>query len=282
MRLLRAVVALCAFSASVRADEARLVPAAGSTLTYRVVTTSKTSDKTIVFGEIYAYVVASSDGTVAEGAIRPIALLFGCRGHEDDADCIRAKTAPVAREEDGFTVVPVPAALADRLAAQSAIKWRAFIIEQRKATYLLSLAGRRSNEDFFAGDDPLIVANTMACDPAALAAFMPLGKAPEATISCKTSFERTGGRMKPMSNVASGSLDVSYAGTGRVSLPSGEWDVRKLSLKPTISPSGPMSAHTEIQFSDKLGAAVTTRSTAENSSGKFVTESDSVLIAVSP
>jgi hypothetical protein len=283
--LMRWTYAIAAFfgllAASAEAEEARLVPAAGSTLTYRLVTTTKTQDRTVVTGQIYAYLIASSDGTVAEGAIKPLALLFDCRGHEQEADCARVKTAPDVREENGFTVVPVPAAVADKLAAKSAFKLRAFIVEQRKAAYPTPARDAPSSEDLLDGDDPMIVATSMVCDPAALGAMTPLGKTPQATISCTNSSERSGGGVKPASGNGALSLDVSYQGEGRVSLPSGEWDVRKLSLKPTSS-NGSTSSHTEIQFSDKLGAAVKTHSTVEALGGKFTMETDSELIAVSP
>jgi hypothetical protein len=271
-------LAFCVLTTSALADEARLAPAAGSTLTYRVITTTKTQDKTIVTGQILAYRVASSDGVTAEGTIKLIALLFDCRGHESEPDCIDAKAKAAAHEENGLTVIPVPTATADRLAPKSTFKLHAFLFEERKVPVP---SGARL-EDFFNTDDPMIVSNVFHCDAAAFSAFLPLGKVQHATIPCQNSTERSGGSAKPTSGNSSLSLDVSYQGEARLTLPSGDWDVRKLSLKPILSTSAPASTHTEMQFSDKLGAPVKSHSTVEALKNKFETETDSELISVSP
>jgi hypothetical protein len=283
MRQLWFVAASCMLMANARADEARFVPAAGSTLTYRLVTTTKTQDKTVVAGQIYAYVVASSNGTVAERIIKPIALLLDCRGGELEVDCARLKARSDVREDNGLTLIPIPAAAAEKLAAKSAFRLRTFVLEQRKAAYPAPNHGW-SNDDFFNGDDPMIVENVVLCDPDALAAFTPLGKTPQGTVSCQIFFNRSGGGdgVKPISSNASMSLEIADLGEERVTLRSGEWDVRRLSLKQTaaLSSGGPV-AHNELQFSEKLGVSVKSRSTVEVSD-KVVSETDSELIAVSP
>src|SRR5579863_8658 len=175
MRLLLSVVVLSTIAATAaEADEARFAPAAGSALTYRSITTTKIRDRTITTGQIYTYQVASSDGTVAEGTIKPVALLFDCQGKDSEADCQRAKKAPNAHEENGMTVVPVPAEVADKLAAQSAFKLRAFIFELRKFANPFANP-KTAGDNVISADDPQVLTNAMQCDVDALAAFMPIG-----------------------------------------------------------------------------------------------------------
>lgn len=271
------LLAFCILASNAQAEEARLAPAAGSTLTYRVINTIKTQEKTTVSGQILAYRVVSSDGATSEGTIKLISLLFDCGKNEAQSDCATLKAKLETHEEDGLTVIPVPSATADKLASKSAFKLRAFLYEERK----LPIPSGAKLEDFFNTDDPLIVSNTLHCDVAALNAFLPLGNAQEATIPCQHSVERSGGSAKPTSGNSSLSLDVSYQGEGHIALPSGEWDVRKLSLKPILPSGVSASTLTEMQFSDKLGAPVKSHSTVETLNGKFVTETDSELISVS-
>ena len=286
MRLLFAMLALSVSAAVARADEARLVPAAGSTLTYRLIATTKLHDKTITTGQIYSYIVASSDGATAEGTIKPLALLFDCRESALDAECARAKKTPNAREENGLTVVPVPPEIGDQLAAKSAFKLRAFIVELRKFPAPLPADPKApSGDSLVSADDPLIVTNSMQCDAAALVAFTPIGKSPKATLACQTTFERSGwsaSGLMPITMSDSVSLEVSYLGEGRITLPSGEWDVRNLSMKQSSSRENRPGAVVETQFSDKLGAAVKTHVVADPLKGGIATETESELIAVSP
>jgi hypothetical protein len=285
MRLLFAMLALSVAAAAAKADEARLVPAAGSTLTYKLVATTKSHDKTITTGQIYSYIVASSDGATAEGTIKPLALLFDCRETALDAECARAKKSPNVREENGLTVVPIPPEIGDQLAAKSAFKLRAFIVELRKFPAPLPADPKAPSDSLVSADDPLVVTSSMQCDAAALLAFTPIGKSPETTLACQTTFERSGwsaSGVKPITMSDSVSLEVSYLGEGRITLPSGEWDVRNLTMKQMSSRESRPGAVVETQFSDKLGAAVKTHVVVDPLKGAIATETESELIAVSP
>jgi hypothetical protein len=285
MRLLFAMLALSVAAAAAKADEARLVPAAGSTLTYKLVATTKSHDKTITTGQIYSYIVASSDGATAEGTIKPLALLFDCREGALDAECARAKKTPNVREENGLTVVPIPPEIGDQLAAKSAFKLRAFIVELRKFPAPLPADPKAPSDSLVSADDPLVVTSSMQCDAAALLAFTPIGKSPETTLACQTTFERSGwsaSGVKPITMSDSVSLEVSYLGEGRITLPSGEWDVRNLTMKQMSSRESRPGAVVETQFSDKLGAAVKTHVVVDPLKGAIATETESELIAVSP
>jgi len=285
MRLLLAMLALCVSTAAVRAEEARLTPAAGSTLTYRLVATTKSKNKTITTGQIYSYIVASSDGTTAEGTIKPLALLFDCRSPALDAVCAQAKKAPDVHEESGLTVLPIPSEIGDKLAAQSAFRLRAFIVELRKFPAPLPPDPKAPGDGLVSAEDPLIVTTTTQCDTAALSEFLPIGKSPKATLACETTFERSGfaaSGVKPIKISDTVSLEVSYLGEGRATLASGPWDVRRLSMKQISSREDRPGAVVETQFSEKLGAAVTTRVAADPLKGGSVTETETELIAVSP
>jgi hypothetical protein len=285
MRLLFAMLALCALTTEAEAEEARLAPTAGATLTYRLVATTKSKDRTFTTGQIYSYLVATSDGTTAEGTIKPLALLFDCQDAALEAVCARAKKAPNAHDENGLTVVPIPAEIGDKLAAESAFRLRAFIVELRKFPAPKPPDPKAAGDSLISADNPLIVTTTTQCDPAALGDFLPIGKSPKATLACETTFERSGlsaSDVKPIKISDSVSLEVTYLGEGRTTLPSGEWDVRRLSMKQISSREDHPGAVVETQFSEKLGAAVKTRVVADPLKGGIVTETDTELIAVSP
>ncbi|MFZ2005197.1 MAG: hypothetical protein WAV02_08935 [Stellaceae bacterium] len=83
IRALAGAIALLAATGVAHADEVRTVPAPGIKLTYRLVSTIKTPTKTISTGQVYTYIVAKSDGTTAEGVIKPNAIIIPCEGESD-------------------------------------------------------------------------------------------------------------------------------------------------------------------------------------------------------
>lgn len=284
MRFMPFALPLLAIAATAHAEEARLAPAAGAKLTYRLVATTTSAEKTIVSGQIYTYSFTSSDGVVAEATIKLDAMLFDCNGREQEPFCGRVLKAPGARADGKLTLVPIPDDLGAALAKNTAFKVRYFIVEKRVISLPAVSGGADDADPLFNADDPLVTTNVMDCDYDALSSLPPTGAAQHATLSCRTSFERTGWAMygrKPATSTDTTKLDVIDFGVSQITLPSGTWDVRRLKLGLT-SNSGAQDMEGETRFSEKLGVAVKTRWTVAPKDGQSFTEFDSELIAASP
>ena len=273
---------LLATAATAQADEARMAPAAGSKLTYRMTAKTTTSaGRTTVTGQVYTYTFASSDGLAAEGTIKLDAMLFDCKGRDDEPFCGRVLKAPGARADGDLIRVPVPDDLARTLAKDSDFKVRYFVVEKRVSA-LPALTG--AGDALFNDQDLLVTTNVMDCDPEPLLALPPKGDAQHATLSCRTTFSRSGwiGQgSKPATSTDATKLDVIDFGVSSITLPSGTWDARRLKLS-LISTSGAQSLEGEARFSEKLGVAVQTRWIAAAPNGETMTEFTSELIATSP
>jgi hypothetical protein len=282
MRALFLVLSLLLAAAeTAQADEARLAPAAGSKLTYRMTAKTTTSaGRTTVSGQVYTYTFSSSDGVAAEGTIKLDAMLFDCKGRDEEPFCGRVLKAPGARADGDLILVPVPDDLAQSLAKDSVFKVRYFVVEKRVSA-LPALTG---GDALFNAEDPLVTTNVMDCDPESLLALPPKGDAQHATLTCRTTFSRSGWAAqgtKPATSTDATKLDVVDFGVSSIALPSGTWDARRLKLSLT-SNSGAQNMEGESRFSERLGVAVQTRWTAASPNGETMTEFVSELIATSP
>ena len=293
MRCLPALLTLLAGMAAAHAADDRLVPAAGTTFTFRIVSVTKTADRTITVGQVDRYAIASSDGTVAEGTIKPLALIYGCAaaatGKDEPAtgrDCTAALKAPGATRDGDLVTVPVPSDIGDNLAKQSALKYRYFISEQRKIAMPGPKDPKAADAGEFGPDPAFTLALGLQCDAAALQKFLPFGHVAALTIPCKQTLVRQPGpgtTLPPVDTAFDMSVELTDNGAGRVTVPFGDIDVRKLTLK-EMPTSGTQAVVTgDIAFSTRLGIAVKIHSTiAAASPSHVVVETDSELIAATP
>jgi hypothetical protein len=130
-----------------------------------------------------------------------------------------------------------------------------------------------------------LLINSQQCDPPGPEGLLPLGKVPKLTLNCDTTFERTAsrdGRFPDVTEHDSVSLEIAYSGDGWVTVPSGNWQVHKLSIKTT--PKGPnhRESETEILFSTELGATVRNHTIGTNPAAQSTTETTIELVSVSP
>ena len=286
MRSLFCLVGLLASLAAVHAEEARNVPALGAKLTFRMISTttmpSKTTGKDFTYttGEVYTDIVTAADATSAEGIIKPRGLIVYCPAPVD-RDCKSAAERPGAHFDGDLLTIPIAGDIGDALAKQSAFRYAYFMQAMRK----FPRPGDRDLEHPVLGDigpeASWVLTTTINCDPAALAAFVPVGAAPHAALTCETSSERTisrDGHLQARSVHNKVTYDITYTGDGRVSLPSGDWAVKKLSVK-TMS-----GDHTAIEgeslFSPQLGVSIKTHLTGEDQSDHARSERTTELIAV--
>jgi hypothetical protein len=283
MRGLAAATALLA-AAAAHADDVRNVPAVGTTLTYRMVSTSRLQTTTVTVGQIYTYVVTASDGVTAEGIIKPVAMIYGCPQGDTRKECVEASKAPNMRREGDLIVIPIPADITENLAKQSRFRYRSFVLEQRKA----AIPGPKNPDAPDAseiGPNPaFVLTNSMECDRTALQAFVPLGVMMKTSLPCKMTMTRTPGADSkvPAANASDAvTMEVSLGDIGRITVPSGTWDVRKLTIKVVPSDAKHPGFEGDTEFALKLGIGVKTHIVSNNPAGAAVVQSDSELIAVS-
>lgn len=279
MRTAVFLLALVAFTATGRADE-RNTPALGMKLTYRFTTLTTIGGRTFGGGMVYTYVVTASDGKTAEGIIKPVAQITRCNGPAD----ILCRDIPNAHIEGDLLTRPIPSDAAEGLAKHSHFKLVDFLSEERKFPFPASRDPKNVLGE--AGPDPdFVLTNTLRCDLSPLAAFVPVGKAPHVALDCEAGVERTASRthnIAAQSSKGPVTYDITYTGDGWVTLPSGNWEVKKLAFK--MMPKDPAlpASSAETFFSPQLGAVVKTHLVGKNPSAKATSENTTELISVTP
>lgn len=281
MRALAGLLALITVAAAAWADEARNVPATGSKLTYRLITQTIVGGKTITAGMVYTYIVTASDGAAAEGVIKPVARIIHCDGGAADLAC---RDVPNSRIEGDLLTQSIGGDAAEALAKHSHFKLAYFLPEERRFPFPASRDPQHAFGEI--GPDPdFVLTNTLKCDSTALAAFMPIGKAPHIALECETSVERTPSQRHNIAAQASRepvSYDITYAGDGWVTLPSGNWPVKKLAFKTTPKDPDHLAGEGETLFSPQLGAVIKTHAVGKTPAASSTTETTVELISVEP
>lgn len=283
LRLLLAGFALLAAAGTVRADETYKLPEIGAQLTFRMMTTVKLAEQTIITGQVYTYTITAANGPTFEATIKPRALIYGCSEGDTRKDCLVAAKMPDAKREGDLVTVPVPDDIAEKLSKESAYKGRYFAVEERK----YPVPGP-SNPDDVAdakfGDTPLFVlTNRQDCDYGPFDSFFPLGKTPRLTLSCHNIFSRTHSRIGTDQTLDEPiSVELSYIGPDKVTLPSGAWDVQKIALKFISGDVSHAAVQSESDVATKLGVAVKAHSVINNPSAHLTSDSTSELIAFKP
>lgn len=285
MRPCAALLTLLAMGGIGHAGDARDVPAVGSKLTYRSVSTTTIPAATLTTGEVFTYIVTAGDASSAEGIIKPRALIVQCKEDGSDLYCKSAAERPGAHFDGALLTIPIASDIGDALAKQSAFKYAYFIEETRK----FPVPGARDPEHSDLGDIGLepafILTNTYQCDFARLARFLTSGTTPHVTLPCESIFERTASRdgHRPALTIRDKvSFDISYTGDGWITLPSGNWEVKRLAFKMTPEDPSRIASEGESLFSPQLGVIVKTHRTGENTSAHSKGENTTELISVEP
>jgi hypothetical protein len=285
VRLLAYALGLCALIGTARADDPRDVPAVSAKLTYRAVSMTKLPSRTIGGGQVYTYIVNASDGTTADGSLKPDAMIFDCAGGAANLGCQDAAQTAGAHFDGDLLTVPIPNDAAEALASQGSFKLIHFLLVSRKLPIPSSRDPQKHNLSDLGPDPAYILINTMECDLTALQDFLPLGKSPKVTLPCETNFERTASRdpqLQPLSVHNAVSMEISYAGNGWVTLPSGNWQVHKLNTKLVPKDPSHPTSETEALFSTQLGVMVRSHTIGTNPANQSTTENTVELISVAP
>lgn len=285
MRYWLCALALIAAAGSAHADDTpRTVPSVGAKLTYRMVSgVTKTPGATTRFGFVYTNIVTSSDGTTAEGIIKPAAKIIECT-QPNDLVCEDSEKTPGARYDGGMLSVPIASDSGDGLAKHSYFKLMHFLVVSRKFPFPSSRNPKDYNFRDFGPDPDYVLTNTQQCDNAALDGFLPLGKSPKIMLNCETTFEQSASRdgRPPNSGRNTVAMEISYAGDGWVTLPSGNWQVQKLTIKITPKDPGNPANQSEVLFSPQLGASVRSHTIGTNPQTQATIENTVELVSVAP
>ncbi|HEV2188634.1 MAG TPA: hypothetical protein VGR70_15600 [Stellaceae bacterium] len=286
MRALFAGLVLLAVTGAARADDAYNLPPVGAQLTFRLISTTKLADHTIIAGQIYTYTITSVSGADSEGTIRPVALIYGCSEGDERTDCTAAAKMTGAKREGDLLTIPVPDSVADALIKQSSYKGHYFLVEERTFPMPGPKDPHNPDETEF-GDTPLFVlTNRLKCDYQPLATFFPLGKTPQLSLDCTNAFSRSQSRIPNMSDQsqeAALSVELSYVGADKLTLPSGDWDVQKVRIKYTPkSDTQQPGADGESDVAVKLGLTVKSHTSLVNKASNLSVETASEMIAYKP
>jgi len=285
MRRWFCALALVAAAGLARAEDTpRMVPTVGAKLTYRLISgVTKTPSATIKFGLVYTYIVTSSDGTTAEGIIKPTAKIMECT-QANDLVCGDSEKTPGAHYDEGMLTVPIASDSGDGLAKHSYFKLVHFLLVSRKFPFPSSRDPKDYNFRDFGPDPDYVLTNTQQCDNAGLDGFLPFGKSPKITLNCETTFEQSASRDGRPPNAGNNTvaMEISYAGDGWVTLPSGNWQVQKLTIKITPKDPSDPANQSEVLFSPQLGATVRSHTTGTNPHTQSTIENTVELISVAP
>ena len=278
-------IALLAATGAAHADEARTVPTEGIKLTYRLVSTTKTPAKTFSTGQVYTYIVAKSDGTTAEGVIKPNAIIIQCEGGPSDLGCKDAMASSGAHLDGNLLTVPVDNDSGDALSKHSAFKLNHFLVLSRVYPMPSSRDPKAYNLHDFGPDPAFTITNTLQCnDLAKLDTFLPFGKAQQVTLTCETVLERSAsrdGNLPPLSMREPATIEIAYTGSGWVTVPSGSWPVQKYTTTVTPKEAGHQSSEAETLFSTQLGVSVRSHLIGHQPASQSTTENTVELISVS-
>ncbi len=277
-------IVLLATAGGAQADEVRTVPPVGIKLTYRLVSTTKMPTKTLSTGQVYTYIVTKSDGTTAEGVIKPNAMIIPC-DRADDLACKDAEASPGAHLDDNLLTVPVDSDSGDALSKHSAFKLNHFLVLSRVYPVPSSRDPNDYNLHDFGPDPAFTMTSTLQCDDLAkLDDFLPFGKTPRVTLTCETGFERSAsrdGKLPPLSTHEPVTMEIAYTGSGWVTVPSGSWQVQKYTTTMTPKEAGHQSSEAETLFSTQLGVPVRSHLVGHVPASQISTENTVELISVS-
>ena len=286
MRAFLTALGLLAAIGPAYADDVYTLPPVGAQLTFRLVSTTKLADNTITAGQVYTYTITAVSGADIEGTIRPVALIYGCSEGDARKECVLGAKMAGAKRDGDLLTVPVSDSVADALVKESGFKGHYFMVEERT----FPMPGPKNPDDpndAEFSDQPLFVlTNQLKCDYQPLAAFFPLGKTQQLSLDCTNLFSRRHSRMatlKDQSQEAALSVELSYIGADKLTLPSGDWDVQKVAIKYVPKSETPQpGAEGESDVAVKLGVTVKSHTLVVNKAANLSVETTSEMIAYKP
>jgi hypothetical protein len=285
MRIALALAALLALGSSAAADSPRHRPPLGAAFTFRLLVTVSVDGFSETFGQIYRVNTTADDGTITEGTLTPLALVWRCPGDDTSTVCKQAQALGNVRREDDLIIAPLPEDISGALGRIGKVAVRDIL----NLTQVLPIPGLRDPSDVVKpeiGPTPLSVQSTaLACDDGALRPFLPFGAAERATVPCKMSVEVAQSRVpgaKDGKYAQDMTYELSFAGRDRITVPAGSYDVAVVKFKSTGGFAEGVVTDGEWQFIESLGIsaryASLTRSPNSSNTTRIVRE----LIRIEP
>ncbi|MBV8779024.1 MAG: hypothetical protein JO258_17655, partial [Alphaproteobacteria bacterium] len=142
-----------------------------------------------------------------------------------------------------------------------------------------------TNDTEFSTEPFLVVTNSLVCDYEQVKDFLPLGKTAHLSMPCQSVVAQTGARSggpKPHSTEEAVSVELSDDGAAHLSLPSGNWEVRKVALKLVPKDSVHPTTDAELDIAPALGVSVKSHSAINGLPSQISTVTDSELVAYKP
>jgi hypothetical protein len=285
MRIARVLAVLLALGSPAAADNPRYRPAVGAAVTFRLLVTVSTNGYTETFGQIYRVETTADDGTVVEGSLTPLALVWRCPDADMSTVCNQAQSLPNARRENDLVVAPLPPDISSELGKIGKVAIRNIL----HVTQVLPIPGLQDLSEMAKpeiGATPLAIQRTaLVCDDAALRPFFPLGAVARVMVPCKMTIEMAQSRIAAAKDGKYShdvTYDLSFAGREHVTVPAGAYDVAVIKYKSTGGFADGVVTEGEWEFIESLGISAKfsalTRSPNSTNTTRIVRE----LIKVEP
>jgi hypothetical protein len=283
MRICTLLVATLGLIGSASADSPRYLPAAGTTVTYRLLLTLESGGAEHTYGQVYRLTTTANDGKIAENTLTPLALVARCPDADTSLTCQQLRNLPNSHRDGDLTTVPLPADISSELAKIGKLTLRNFL-SIRQVFPLPGLQDTGEVAKPWIGATPLAIQTTAAeCDDEALKPFFPFGAAPQLTVPCKMTIETSQSRLAPLKDgihTQDMKYELTYGGRQRVVVPAGAYDVAVIKFKSaSASAEGPVTEG-EWSFADNLGFSVKYSAATRSPASPVVTRIVRELIKV--
>jgi hypothetical protein len=251
-----ALAALVGLGSPAAADNLHYLPAAGTSVTFRLLITVGSGSSERTAGNIYRVTTTASDGTVAENTLTPLALVWRCPDGDASIGCDQARKLPNPSREGDLITVQLPAEVSSALGKIGKLTVRdVFRFSQVFPIPGLLDASETAKPQI--GTTPLVVQSTaLDCDEAALKSFFPFGAIARLTVPCKFTAETSQSRVAGIKDGRTTSdlkYDLSFAGHEQVAVPAGSYEVAVIKFKSMpASGDGPVTEGV-WEFAQTLG-----------------------------
>src|SRR5262245_47954302 len=283
MRIGMVLAAVLGLISPAAAENARYLPAVGTTATYRILVTAGSGSNEQTFGQVYRVKITTADGKLAQGQLTPLALVWRCPPGDKSIGCQQAQNLPNFSRDGDLITVALPGDVSSELAKVGRLAIRDFL----NVTQVLPIPGLQDTGEIAKprlGTAPLMVqTTTVDCDDAALKPFFPFGAAAKATVPCKVTTEIAQSRfasIKDGKTTHNSTYDLSFAGREHVAVPAGAYEVAVIKFK-AASDTGPASEG-EWEFVQNLGISAKFSSIVRFPNSTNTTRAVRELIKVEP
>jgi len=259
MRTAVVIAAIVGLAGSAAADNPHYLPAAGTSVTFRLLVTVNSAGSERTMGQVYRLTTTASDGTIAENTLTPLALVWRCPEGDTSASCEQAQRLPNFRREGDLITVALPADVSSALGKIGKLTVHD-VFRFRQVFPIPGLLDTSETAKPQIGAAPLAIQTTaLDCDEAALKRFFPFGATARVTAPCKLTAETTQSRVagiKDGKTTSDVNYELSFAGHEHVAVPAGSYEVAVIKFKSTAaSGDGPVTEG-EWEFAENLGFSV--------------------------